>query len=133
MSVDPDLLAALRSVLDDRTDIALALLFGSNARGRGGPDSDADVAVLGRDLDLLQLRADLSQAIHGDVDVVDLARATYPLTKAVLRDGVLIHQGERGAEARWRSHAISEIETDRPGYERMRDAYLDRLAEGGRG
>jgi predicted nucleotidyltransferase len=127
------MIAALRSVLADRTDVQLALLFGSAARGVDRPDSDLDVAVLGRDLDLLTLVADLSLAARREVDVVDLAQAGYPLLRALLRDSVVLHQGAPGAAAAWRTRAILETETDRPWFERMRDAYLKRLAAGGHG
>lgn len=130
MRAEPALVETLREALAGRGEVKLAYLFGSRARGRARPDSDADVAVLGKDLDLLGLAADLGKAARMDVDVVDLAQAGYPLMKAILRDGVLLHQGEKGAEARWRTHAILEVETDRPWFERMRDAYLERLAEG---
>lgn len=128
MPADAALSARLKEALSGRTDVRLALLFGSRARGRERPGSDADVAVLGRDLDLLALSRDLSLAAGLEVDVVDLAKAGYPLLQAILRDGVLLHQGERGAAGRWRSQAIAQVETDRPWYERMRDAYLRRLA-----
>jgi hypothetical protein len=63
------------------------------------------------------------------VDVVDLRAAGYPLLKALLRDGVVIHEGQPHAEARFRTRAILQTETDRPVFERMRDGYLQHLAE----
>jgi len=33
-----------------------------------------------------------------------------------------------GAAGRWLARALSQLETDRPWYERMRDAYLRKLA-----
>jgi len=128
MPADPVLVETLRTALAGRRDVHLALLFGSRARGRGRPDSDVDVAYLGSDVDPLELAYRLSLAAHLEVDAVDLSNAGYPLKNAVLRDGVVLHQGEKGAEARWRSHAIMELELDRPGWERMRDAFLKRLA-----
>jgi|SRR3954451_12533815 len=133
MDAEARVIEALRGALRGRQDVRVALLFGSRARGKARPDSDADVAVEGRDLDRLGLAADLSEAAGVEVDVVDLSRAGYPLLNAVLRDGILLHEGERGAAASWRTRAILRTETDRPWYERMRDAYLKRLAEGARG
>lgn len=70
MSADPQLLAALRPVLERHPEVRLALLFGSRARGVAVPEADLDLAV----------------------------------------------EGVRGEDL------------DRPWYERMRDAYLRRLA-----
>ncbi len=106
------------------------MLFGSRARGRARPDSDADVAVEAPGVDLWTLAADLSQAVGLEVDVVDLREAGYPLLKSVLRDGLLIHQGRQGSLGSWRSQAIARTELDRPWFERMRDGFLRRLAEG---
>ncbi|MEA2604782.1 MAG: hypothetical protein QOF89_5774 [Acidobacteriota bacterium] len=133
MDAEARVIEALRGALRGRKDVRVALLFGSRARGKARPGSDADVAVEGRDLNPLALAADLSEAAGVEVDVVDLGRAGYPLLNAVLRDGILLHEGERGAAASWRTRAILQTETDRPWFERMRDAYLKRLAEGARG
>lgn len=127
---DP-VIEALRRALSGRQGVRLALLFGSRARGRAREGSDADVAVLGKDLDVLELAADLSAAAKVEVDVVSLDKDLgYPLLNALLRDSIVLHEGERGAAATWRTRAILQTETDRPGYERMRDAYLKKLAAG---
>jgi len=120
----------MREVLQGRQDVYLALLFGSQARGKARPDSDLDVAVQGENLDVLDLYRDLSLATRREVDVVDLSRVGFALLNAIVRDHVVIHQGRPGATGRWLSHAITQLETDRPGYERMRDAYLRKLANG---
>jgi len=133
MAADDPVVEALRKALNGRKDVRLALLFGSRTRGRARPDSDADVAVLGRDLNLLALATDLSDAAEVEVDVVSLSDPGYPLLNALLRDGILLHEGEPGAAAAWRSRAWLQAETDRPWFERMRDAYLRRLAEGRHG
>lgn len=133
MAVDDPVMEALRQALAGRKDVRLALLFGSRARGRARPDSDADVAVLGKNLDLLALASDLSRAADVEVDVVSLDDPGYPLLNALLRDGLLLHEAEPGTAATWRSRAWLQAETDRPWFERMRDAYLRRLAEGRHG
>ena len=127
--METPLIDALKQALRGRRDVQVALLFGSRARGRARAGSDVDVAVEGRGLDLLALGADLSDAARGEVHVVDLVDAGYPLLNALLRDGILLHEGEPGAGAGWRTRAILQTETDRPWFERMRDAYLRRLAE----
>src|SRR5918996_3052657 len=77
---------ALCRALHGRKDVRLALLFGSRARGRARPGSDADVAVQGRGVDLLELAADLSAAARIEVDVVSLEDPGYPLLNALLRE-----------------------------------------------
>ncbi|HEY7215832.1 MAG TPA: nucleotidyltransferase domain-containing protein [Thermoanaerobaculia bacterium] len=125
------LVASLREALRGRQDVHLAILFGSRARGRARPDSDVDLAVQGENLDVLALARDLSLATRHEVDVVNLARDVgYPLLNAIARDAIFVHQGRRGAGGRWLSHTIARLETDRPWYERMRDAYLKKLARG---
>lgn len=127
--MDEATLAALRQVLQGHPEIRLALLFGSRARGRGGPQSDIDIAIDSKGgFDLLTLKRDLSLAASAEVDVVDLARAGFVLLQAVLRDGAAIYQGERNALGSWRSRTIAELETDRPVWERMRNAFIKRLA-----
>ncbi|MBV8201174.1 MAG: nucleotidyltransferase domain-containing protein [Acidobacteria bacterium] len=122
------LIAALRGALANRKEVDLALLFGSHTRGRSRPDSDVDVAVQGADIDVLTLAAALAAAVGREVDIVDLGRAGFPLTQALLRDAIVLHEGKRGAAASWRTRAILATETDRPWFERMRDGYLKRLA-----
>jgi len=123
------LIAALQEALKDRADVHLAMLFGSRARDRAHPGSDVDVAVEAPGVDLWTLAADLSLAVGLEVDVVDLREAGYPLLKAVLRDGIPVHLGRKGALGAWRSQAISRVEFDRPWFERMRDGFLRKLAE----
>jgi predicted nucleotidyltransferase len=133
VNTEDPVIESLKQTLAGRKDVRLALLFGSRARGSARPDSDADVAVLEKDLNLLKLAADLSRAAEVEVDVVSLNDPGYPLLNAILRDGFLLYEGEKGVEARWRSHAWLQADIDRPWFERMRDAYLQRLAEGTHG
>lgn len=133
MEPNAEIVEALRNALRGREDIRLALLFGSQARGKAREGSDADVAVLGKNLDLLALAGDLSDAAKVEVDVVSLEDPGYPLLNALLRDSIVLHEGERHAAAAWRTRAILDAETDRSGYERMRDAYLRKLAAGRHG
>lgn len=128
------LIPRLQSVCACDPHVELALLFGSRARGRAREDSDIDVAVVADEgFDLLALAAELSRAAGLEVDVVEIRNAGYPLLKVILRDGIPIHQRDRHAWARFRTCTILQLETDRPGFERMRDGYLRKLAEGGNG
>lgn len=121
-------LQVLRNALAGRAEIRLAILFGSVARGVAGPASDVDVAVLGRDLDHLALARDLTRAVGREVQIVDLDTVGFPMLQAIVRDGVVVAEHERGSAARWRAHALADLDTDRAWFERMRDAYLGRLA-----
>jgi predicted nucleotidyltransferase len=110
--------------------LELAIVFGSIARGRARPSSDLDVAILG-DVDAFEVGGRLSLATQREVDVVELTHVAIPLLDAILRDGTVVFERTRGAEGRFRSRALSMLETDRPWYERMQNAWLKRVAERG--
>jgi len=65
------------------------------------------------------------------VDLVSLEDPGFALLEELIRDSVLIYEAAAGIAARWRSHALSELDLDRPGFERMRDAWLARVASRG--
>jgi predicted nucleotidyltransferase len=118
----------LREVLSRHPEVRLALLFGSRARGRHAAGADLDLAIEGEGIDRLELGRELGAATGLDIDLVPIEQAGYPLLNAILRDGILVHEGAPHARARFLTRAILQTETDRPWFERMRDAYLDRLA-----
>ena len=126
-----ELIQPFQAVLRARGDVALALLFGSRARGDASETSDVDVALLAPSADLLEIGGRLSQASGLEVDVVSLADPGVPLLDELLRDAVVVYEGRPGAYATWRSHVLADLELDRPWYERMRDAWLARVAERG--
>jgi predicted nucleotidyltransferase len=121
----------LRSALAGRKDVRVAVLFGSEARGTAHAGSDVDVAVDAPGADILDLAAALSEALSREVDVVPLEDATIPLLEQLVRDGIVVHEAYPGAGAQWRSHALTALETDRPWFARMRDAWLARVRERG--
>ena len=127
------LLDTLRNALAREPEVSLALLFGSVARGTATSESDVDLAVrVEDDAQLPALAARLSAALGRDVDLISLRDPGVPMVEELLRDGIVVHEGEYGAAARWRSHAWLDREIDLPWYQRMRDAWLTRLAEGDR-
>ena len=129
---DPaQLIQPLQQVLRARGDVVLALLFGSRARGDASEASDLDVALLTHSADLLDVGAQLSQASGLEVDVISLADPGVPLLDELLRDAVMLYEAHPGAYAMWRSHVLADLELDRPWYERMRDAWLERVAQQG--
>jgi predicted nucleotidyltransferase len=122
---------AIRQFLRGRNDVRLALVFGSRARGTATPTSDVDVAVRAPGVDLLPLAADLSRVTGHDIDVVALDDVGVPLLARIVREGVGVHEARPGAVATWRAQALADLETDRPWFARMRDAWLVQVATRG--
>lgn len=106
VTVEGEVVASARAVLDDTPAVVVAYLFGSRAAGHPREDSDVDVAVLLRDDDheaLLRLAADLSRALAPlPVDVVDLRTAPDALAYRVLKAGtLLVSRDDRLRLAHW--------------------------------
>lgn len=118
----------LKKALAGRTDVRLAVLFGSQARGTARPDSDVDVALDAPGVDDTLLCVQMSDVLGCEVDVVSLHTESIPLLHSIVRDGIVVHEGRRGAGAIWRSHALATLEIDLPWFRRMADAMLLRLA-----
>ena len=99
-----------RTFVARNEEVAAVYLFGSVARGNGGPDSDVDVAVLyGRPVDAGLSRLRLGRR----VDLVVLDHQPPDLVHRVLRDGLIVVENNRSA---------------RIGFEvRARNAYFDIL------
>lgn len=101
-------------MLARRGGIELAILFGSLARGEGGPDSDLDLAVaaaapLNED-DKLALIGDLALALGRPVDLVDLAHVGEPLLGQILSHGWrVLGSDERYARLLYR-HLLDEAD-----------------------
>lgn len=125
-------LAAVTEVLRRHNEVRFALLFGSWAREQERPGSDLDVAVQGPGVDVLALASELSLAAGREVQVQDLGEDLgVPLLDEIIRDGRIVAESVPGASASWRTHALIRLESDRPWYARMRDAWLRRVAERG--
>lgn len=126
-----DALATIRERLALHPEVELALLFGSTARGVATARSDVDVAVLAPPAAQLAVAADLALALGREVDVLDLDRAPLPVLERIVKEGVLVREARPGVSASWRSRTLAMLETDLPGFHRMRDAWLRRVAERG--
>jgi predicted nucleotidyltransferase len=124
----------VRAALAGDAGVELAIVFGSVARGDHSQNSDVDVAVLARsETDLADVSARIAAHVGREVDVVLLRDAGVPLIDAILRDGVVVHEGRAGAGATWWARALMDREVDGPWYARMRDASLRRIAKKGLG
>lgn len=126
-----DLRVRLQRALVSHPEVQLAILFGSQARQQASAASDIDLAVSAPGADLQALSGNLSSELGAEVDVVSLEAATIPLLEALIQDGIVVAEGRSGAGAAWRSKTLAQLETDRPFYRRMRDAWLRRVAERG--
>ena len=109
----------------------MGILFGSQARGTAHAQSDVDVAVQAPPSEVPAIAAALSAAWGREVDVVTLDDPPIPLLEALIRDGEVIFEAVRGAGASWRAATLSNLEIDRPWYERMSKAWLARVAREG--
>jgi predicted nucleotidyltransferase len=97
--------------------LVAAYLFGSVARGDDRAGSDVDVAVvLGchRRLELADLdrcaamQDELARLLQRDVDLVAIDAASPDLQFRVLRDGVLVYEGDREARVEFEIHVRNE-------------------------
>ncbi|GIW20513.1 MAG: hypothetical protein KatS3mg065_0809 [Chloroflexota bacterium] len=133
-----DLVQTLRRVLERHHAVAIAYLFGSQARASASAISDVDVAVLvdpSRAGDRLALQLELTGAIVDAlgcdaVDVVLLDEAPPALAYRVLRDGQLILSRDEALRIRHRIRAVTEYLDTEPLRRRAREALQRRLAEG---
>ncbi len=122
--------------------IAIAYLFGSQARGDAGPLSDVDVAVLldkGAPLqDTLALRLRLIEAIGRmlrieSVDVVILNDAPYLLQHRVIRDGKVLYCADELGRVRYEFRVLRDYLDFRYYEDRYLQAVQDRILTEGSG
>jgi len=119
-------------VLPGHAAVTLALLFGSEARGRAQVGSDVDLALVGLVPDrIAELAAELSERLGREVDVVRLEQASIPLLEELVAHAVVVYESAPGNAALWRSRTLAQLEIDGPWYHRMRDAWLARVAARG--
>lgn len=121
----------IAELLAEEEGVRFGLLFGSQATGKAGADSDIDLALGAAGVDLLALAARISTALGADVDVVSVDDVTIPLLEELIEHARVIYERDPGDATRWRSKALITLETDRPWYARMRNAWLSRVAERG--
>jgi predicted nucleotidyltransferase len=81
----------LRTVLSGFSELQLAILFGSVAKGQGRVDSDLDIAVLGKKPlsadDQIQIIYALTEATGRPIDLIDLKVVGVPLLGQILKHG----------------------------------------------
>lgn len=109
-------------------DVLLAYLFGSQAAGTAGPQSDYDVALLVRNpsLDMQARLAHEIGAILGtdQVDVVFLNRAPVELAYAVIAQGRLLYERSVAERVEFEAKVLSMYADYLPILRRQREEIL---------
>jgi predicted nucleotidyltransferase len=123
---------AVLRCLEQYSEVLVAYLFGSVAKGQTHAGSDVDIAVLVSDEVMksdpfryrLKLISDLMSALgRDDVDLVFLNEAPPLLAHRVLRDGKLILERSPSARVRFQIRTVNQYLDTQP----MRDLYLAHL------
>lgn len=95
--------------------VCCAYLFGSAARGQARPASDVDVGVVLREplpatLESMafDIAGEIERVTGRPADLVVLNRASPDLVHRVLRDGVLLYEGDRRARVAFETRKRAE-------------------------
>ncbi len=115
--------------------IELVVLFGSRAKGQAREGSDYDVGVLRQEgmvsvEDFLNLAYRLGQVLDmGDVDLVDLRRASPLLKYEAMRSGKVLYEAKPGVFNRFYVLAWKLYQDDRYDLRRLDRVYIERSLE----
>lgn len=126
----------LRGALEARRDVLVAYLFGSVARGKAGPLSDVDVAVLlAEDGDpftaFLEVAEEVARIVGPErADVVFLNEAPVALAYRVLRDGRLILCRDEEARIEHRVRTVLAYPDMEPFFRTFEEGERHRILEG---
>ena len=122
----------LRTRLSSRSEVAIAVLFGSGARGRLQRGSDVDLAVRWSSTppsDLVSLLADLERATGRTIDLIDLDSAPPQLRFEIARSGLLLVERVPGTWSELRARAYLDWWDFAPLARRIHRAAVARLRE----
>lgn len=121
-------------------DVVLAYLYGSQARGEGGPLSDVDIAVLftedvnekDRFQRVLRLIGELGHIFsRDDVQVVDLSEASPLMRHRIYYSGQVLYCADEAQRVRFSERALHEYVDTAP-LRRIKKKYvLKRISEAG--
>ena len=126
-----DLLEQARTrILAAIPDAVAVYAFGSAVTDHRGPDSDLDLAVLGRRPLPAQALYDLARSLEVDlgldVDLVDLMTAPTVLRHEVITRGRRIHCAEKDVAVEFEGRSLAEhgrfMEDFAPLFDRIRDS-----------
>lgn len=117
-----DTAARLREILESHPGIRQAVVFGSVASGKAGPDSDLDIAVEAEHpldaAERMRLIGELAAATGRPVDLIDLKTAGEPLLGQILQHGRRILGSDTDYAALIRRH-LFDVEDFLPYVQRM--------------
>jgi predicted nucleotidyltransferase len=125
-------LEELRNVLEGQLAVQLAVLFGSQARGRAHSTSDVDIGLRLAPATAESRRqavAEVGRAIRREVDVVDLDSAPPLLRFQIARDGVLLIEREPWLWTGFKAKAMIDWWDWAPTARRLHGIYIRRLRE----
>ena len=132
----PHDIGALRARLAARGDLALAVVFGSVARGEARPESDLDVAIQPAAqfsaVDEARLVEALARATGREVDLVRLDRVEDVVLRREIARGLPIREAVPGEFARFAADAMLVWLDLAPAYLDAQARYLAHVAAGGR-
>ncbi len=125
-------LEQLKEALEGMPAVRLAVLFGSQARGRAGPKSDVDLGlILDPDTRDERRRVEVAagRAARREVDVVYLEEAPPLLRFQIARDGVVLVGREPRTWPRFKARAMVDWWDWAPTARKIHAAYARRLRE----
>jgi predicted nucleotidyltransferase len=113
--------------------VALAYLFGSQATGRAGAQSDCDLAVLFdckvTSDDRYLLAHQLTELLDRDVDLVDLACAPVELVYNVIATGQILYEKDRTTRVEFKARALGLYFAQLPTLREQRRSLLEETWE----
>lgn len=127
MAAPAELESALKRVLSERADVAVAYLFGSRARGEAAEDSDIDIGLVykrdgpprgTRELIADEVAVAVSRAVGIErVDVVDLCEQGPIFCHEVLCEAVRVYEADSARRVDFESDTLVRALDFRPTYE----------------
>ena len=136
----PELTQKLTAFFSQRDVVLFAYIFGSLAKGTGGPSSDLDVAVyLKEDLSAdqrfdsrLKLMGEISSILHADnIDLIVLNDSPLALRYSVIYQGIILDEKDASARIHFEAKSMS-LFFDRQYYDQRHiQLNLENIAKGG--
>ena len=132
VSATSSVVNALRSALEPHENVRLAILFGSQARGRTRPDSDFDVLLRLEPEDRESSRAvdaAIIDAVGPNVHVVYEDEAPPLLRLEIARHGVVLKEAEEGDWVGFKRQAMVDWWDWAPWAQTIESAAIRRLRD----